>query len=109
MEPAENVVIIADSEHMAANLMVYLPFGRWFELKPGGAPMPEELYEQAKKGAVLVWDTRKSGPDMPALFRERFPEAVGIKTVKANYRRSRRFTYTLGLAMIAAPGDPLDK
>jgi 4-amino-4-deoxy-L-arabinose transferase-like glycosyltransferase len=90
-------VIASNSEHLIANIKVYLPFGSHLALKGGGSETGPEL---AGLDSVIVWDVKKHGQEIPQGFRLAMPGAVQLEPVSAPYLHSKRFTYTLGVAVL---------
>ncbi|MEW6117196.1 MAG: glycosyltransferase family 39 protein [Nitrospirota bacterium] len=91
------VAVISDSEHIAANLMVWMPGTKFVPFQSVHPPQGSDL----RKNMVIVWNASKRGRDIPKEFADRFPAAVPLRPIEAPFIRAKKFPpYILGAAII---------
>jgi 4-amino-4-deoxy-L-arabinose transferase-like glycosyltransferase len=99
-----DVLIVSDNEHLAANIMAFMPGARFqsiSDLEKGDLTGKAGLNKAAM--GVLIWDVSKRGADIPENFKKLFPSAIEIKEIEAEYLHARSFPpYILGASIVSS-------
>jgi hypothetical protein len=95
----EEITIVTDDAHIAANIMAWIPGMRFVHLRnvrksaAKGKPIPS-------KDVILLWDAEKLGREIPDKFHDFYPSATEI-SFEAPYLHSRKHPpFVLGLGIV---------
>lgn len=104
LDTLQGVALISDNEHIAANLMAWLPGMKFVPLhrpQPTISAIPAIAAIDLRHGGIVVWSVAKRGSGLPAEFAERFPDAVPLGPIEAPFLRAKTFPpYLLGAALV---------